>query len=187
MESISEILDSARLYMDQSLEHLETELTKVRAGKATPGMVDGLRIDYYGNPTPLNQVANITVSDGRTLNIQPYEKQHIAPIEKVIMEANLGLTPQNDGTIIRLNIPPLTEDRRKQLVKQTKELGEDAKVSIRNVRKDHNNHLKNLLKAGGVSEDEIKRAEDEVQKLTDKHTEKVDALLEHKEKEIMTV
>lgn len=186
MAGISEILDSARSAMRKSLEHLEVELSKIRAGKATPGMLDHIKIDYYGTATPVPQVASVTVQDARTLSVQPYESKHIPPIEKAIMEANLGITPQNDGSTIRLSMPPLTEERRKSIVKNVKDLGEEARVSIRNHRRDHNDRLKKLLKEG-EAEDAVKGAEATIQKITDEYTAKVDTLLTAKEQEIMTV
>lgn len=186
MATISSILDSARAQMRKSVEHLEVELSKVRAGKATPGMLDHVKIDYYGTATPVSQVASVTVQDARTLSVQPYEAKHIPQIEKAIMEANLGITPQNDGAVIRLAMPALTEERRKQLVKSVKDLGEEARISIRNHRRDHNDQLRKLLKEG-EAEDAVKGAEGTVQKITDEHTEKVDKLLSAKEEELMTV
>lgn len=185
-ENIKLILDETKDLMDKSIHHLEAELTKVRAGKASPLMLEGLKVDYYGSPTPINQVANVSVPEARTLVIQPYEKNMLGPIEKAIKEANLGVNPQNDGTLIRLAIPPLSEERRKQLVKQSKDEGEKAKVAIRNVRRDHNETIKGLKK-DGVSEDEIKNGETEIQKLTDSYVAKVDEVIRRKEGEIMTV
>ena len=172
--------------MNKAINHLETELVKVRAGKATPGLVDGLVVDYYGNPTPINQVGNITVADARTLNIQPWEKNMLQPIERAIIAANIGITPQNDGHIIRLFMPPLTEERRKDLVKRAQGEGEHSKVSIRNIRRDAMEHIKKLQK-NGLSEDVCKDAEKNVQELTDKYISLVDKHLAAKEKEIMTV
>lgn len=172
--------------MNKAINHLETELVKVRAGKATPGLVDGLVVDYYGNPTPINQVGNITVADARTLNIQPWEKNMLQPIERAIIAANIGITPQNDGHIIRLFMPPLTEERRRDLVKRSLGEGENSKVSIRNIRRDAMEHIKKLQK-NGLSEDICKDAEKNVQDLTDKYIGIVDKHLAAKEKEIMTV
>lgn len=172
--------------MNKAINHLEAELVKVRAGKATPGLVDGLVVDYYGNPTPINQVGNITVADARTLNIQPWEKNMLQPIERAIIAANIGITPQNDGHIIRLFMPPLTEERRKDLVKRSQGEGEHSKVSIRNIRRDAMEHIKKLQK-NGLSEDVCKDAEKNVQDLTDKYISLVDKHLAAKEKEIMTV
>jgi ribosome recycling factor len=172
--------------MNKAINHLETELVKVRAGKATPGLVDGLVVDYYGNPTPINQVGNITVADARTLNIQPWEKNMLQPIERAIIAANIGITPQNDGHIIRLFMPPLTEERRKDLVKRAQGEGEHSKVSIRNIRRDAIEHIRKLQK-NGLSEDVCKDAEKNVQDLTDKYISLVEKHLAAKEKEIMTV
>jgi ribosome recycling factor len=172
--------------MNKAINHLETELVKVRAGKATPGLVDGLVVDYYGNPTPINQVGNITVADARTLNIQPWEKNMLQPIERAIIAANIGITPQNDGHMIRLFMPPLTEERRKDLVKRSHGEGEHSKVSIRNIRRDAMEQIKKLQK-NGLSEDVCKDAEKNVQDLTDKYISLVDKHLAAKEKEIMTV
>lgn len=172
--------------MNKAINHLETELVKIRAGKATPGLVDGLVVDYYGNPTPINQVGNITVADARTLNIQPWEKNMLQPIERAIIAANIGITPQNDGHTIRLFMPPLTEERRKDLVKRSHGEGEHSKVSIRNIRRDAMEHIKKLQK-NGLSEDVCKDAEKNVQDLTDKYIGLVDKHLAAKEKEIMTV
>jgi ribosome recycling factor len=172
--------------MNKAINHLETELVKIRAGKATPGLVDGLVVDYYGNPTPINQVGNITVADARTLNIQPWEKNMLQPIERAIIAANIGITPQNDGHTIRLFMPPLTEERRKDLVKRSHGEGEHSKVSIRNIRRDAMEHIKKLQK-NGLSEDVCKDAEKNVQDLTDKYITLVDKHLAAKEKEIMTV
>jgi ribosome recycling factor len=183
---IKKQLNDARSLMEKAVDHAEAELVKIRAGKAMPSMLDGINVSYYGNPTPLNQVASVTTPDARTLVIQPWEKSLIGPIEKAIMEANLGLNPQNDGSVIRLIVPPLTEERRKGLVKMVKEEAEKGKVAIRNIRKDANGKIQRL-KADGVSEDEIKAGEAEVQKLTDGFIVKVDKAAEAKEKDIMTV
>lgn len=172
--------------MKKAIAHLESELLKIRAGKASPQMVDGIMVDYYGNPTPLNQVANVTVSDARTLSIQPWEKPMIATIERAIMQANMGVTPQNDGQIIRLYLPPLTEERRKELVKKVNAEGEQGKVSVRSIRRDMIEQIKKLQK-DGLSEDEAKQAEVNIQGVTDKHIALVDQHCKDKEKEIMTI
>lgn len=185
-EEVELILEDAEDRMNRSLKHLESELTKIRAGRANVNMVDGVSIDYYGSMTPLNQVANINTPDARTIAIQPWEKTMIDPIEKAILAANLGLTPMNNGEIIRINIPILTEQRRQELVKQVKNEGENGKVSVRNIRREANEHLKQLLKEG-LSEDEQKNAEKDVQDLTDKFVKKVDDTIEAKEKDIMTI
>jgi len=171
--------------MQKSIEHLELELSKIRAGRANPAMLDNVHVDYYGVNTPLTQVANISVPDAKTLMIQPWEKSMIAPIEKAIMAANLGFTPQNDGLVVRINIPTLTEERRKDLVKKTKSEAEHAKVGIRNVRREANEHIKREQKS--IPEDAVKGLEDQIQKMTDQFILQVDKHLEAKEKEIMTV
>lgn len=186
MEEIDFYLDHAKEMMDKAVNHTNSELSKIRAGKAMPNMLDGLEVEYYGAPTPIHQVASVTAPDARTLSIKPWEKKTIPQIERAIINSDLGLNPQNDGELIRINIPPLTEERRINLVKQAKTEIESGKISIRNVRKEVNDSLKKLLK-DGVSEDAVKGAEDEVQKLTDSHTAKLDELLEKKEKDIMTI
>ena len=186
MEELEFYLEEAKDHMEKSLNHVSHALAKIRAGRAMPSMLDGLMVEYYGNPTPVNQVASINTPDARTLAIKPWEKNMLAEIEKTIINSDLGLNPQNDGEIIRLNIPPLTEERRKDLVKQSKHEAEHGRVSVRNVRKDTNDHLKKLLKEH-VSEDEVKKAEDKVQDLTNEYVKKIDDLLAQKEEEIMTV
>ncbi|PST85221.1 ribosome recycling factor [Pedobacter yulinensis] len=183
---IKKQLEDARQGMDKAIDHCEAELTKIRAGKASAGMLDGIFVDYYGNATPLAQVASINTPDARTLLIQPWEKTLLVPIERAIQEANIGLNPQNDGVVIRLVVPPLTEERRRDLVKKVKEEAERGRVTVRNIRKDANEKLKKL-KGESVSDDEIKTGEAEVQKLTDAYIIKVDKHAEAKEKDIMTV
>lgn len=185
-ELIALQLEDAEEQMGRALTHTGAELTKIRAGKAMPSMLDGVMVDYYGTMTPLAQIGNINTPDARTLVVQPWEKGMLAAIEKAIVDANLGLTPQNDGNVIRLNIPPLTEERRRDLVKKVKEEVERGRVSVRNIRKDANESIKKL-KNDGASEDEIKAGEGEVQKLTDRFIAEVDKLAEAKEKDIMTV
>jgi ribosome recycling factor len=185
-EDVSLIPEMAEDAMKHSLEHLQKELVKVRTGKASTSMLDGLLVAYYGSPTPLKQVANVTTSDARTLVIQPWEKSMLGPIEKAIFEANFGITPQNDGEIVRLVIPPLTEERRRDLVKQVKALGEDAKVSIRNARRDAMEEIKKEVK-DGYPEDAGKKMEGDIQDLTNQYTNRVDKMLEIKEEDIMTV
>ena len=185
-ELIKKQLNDAKALMDKALDHADNELTKIRAGKASPSMLDGIVVDYYGTPTPLSQVGNVNTPDARTLVIQPWEKSLLGPIEKAIMEANLGMNPQNDGVIIRINVPPLTEERRRDLVKKVKAEVEVGKVAIRNIRKDANEKIRKL-KTDGVSEDEMKAGEGEVQKLTDSYIVKIDQLSDAKEKDIMTV
>ncbi|GEM69850.1 ribosome-recycling factor [Sphingobacterium mizutaii NBRC 14946 = DSM 11724] len=185
-ELISLQLDDCKDGMTKAVAHTESELTKIRAGKASPGMLDGIYVDYYGTPTPLSQVSNINTPDARTIVVQPWEKNLLSTIEKAIMDSNIGLNPQNDGSIIRLAVPPLTEERRRDLVKKVKEETEKGRVAIRNIRKDSNEQIKKL-KNDGASEDEIKVGEAEVQKLTDTYIAKVDQLAELKEKDIMTI
>lgn len=185
-EDISSIKANAADHMQKAINHLEAELVKIRAGKANPQMVDGIVVDYYGNPTPLNQIGNISVLDARTLSIQPWEKNMLQPIEKAIMAANIGITPQNDGNTIRLFLPPLTEERRKELVKKCHGEGEHCKVAIRNIRRDALEHIKRLQK-NGLSEDIAKNAETEIQNSTDKFIAAVDKHLATKEKEMMVV
>jgi len=180
------ILEDTRDGMNKALNHLETELIKIRAGKASPQMLEGLTVDYYGSPTILNQVANISVMDARTLTIQPWEKNMLQPIERAIINANLGVTPQNDGNIIRIFMPPLTEERRKEFVKRAGGEGEQSKVAIRSIRRDAIEQIKKLQK-DGLSEDEAKDAEKEIQDITDKHIVMVEKHLAAKEKEIMSV
>lgn len=185
-EEVQLYLDDAKERMEKALDHLEHELVRIRAGKANPSILEGIKVNYYGTNTFLNLVSNINTPDAKTLLIQPWEKNMLEPIEKAIMAANIGLTPMNNGEVIRINIPALTEERRVQLVKQVKNEGENAKISIRNTRKQTNDELKKLLKEG-LSEDAEKKAEDSVQKLTDDFSKNVDQLIEAKEKEIMTI
>jgi len=185
-EEVEFVLEHCEEKMGGAIEHLEKELLHIRAGKATPTMLDGVLVEYYGSMSPLNQVSNISTPDARTIAIQPWEKALIPIIEKAIMAANLGFNPDNNGEIIRINIPALTEERRKQLVKQVNQEGEAAKVSIRTARKEANDELKKLQK-NGLSEDLEKDAEGSVQELTDDYSKKVDALVKAKEKDIMTI
>lgn len=185
-EDVNELLNDTKAQMDKGIHHLSSEFLKMRAGKAMPSMLDGLMVDYYGAPTPLNQAANVSAPDARTLTIQPWDKSLIHPIEKAILESNLGLNPQNDGEIIRLNIPPLTEERRKSLVKAVKSEAEQAKVVIRTIRKDANEKIKKLQK-DGMAEDDAKEGETRVQQITDQHIARIDELTAAKEKEIMTI
>lgn len=184
MDELDLYLDEAKDLMTKTHSHLASELTKIRAGKANPAMLDGVMVSYYGAMTPLNQVASMTTPDARTIFVRPWEKGIIPEIEKAILNANLGLNPQNDGQQIIINIPMLTEERRKQLVKQVGHECEHGRVSIRNIRKEINEHLKRVK---GVSEDDVKRAEEKVQKLTDEFIAKIDAQMKKKEVEIMTV
>jgi ribosome recycling factor len=185
-ELIKKQVTDARALMEKAIDHCENELQKIRAGKANPSMLDDIMVDYYGNPTPLNQVGSVNTPDARTIVIQPWEKSLLSAIEKAIMEANLGVNPQNDGVIIRINVPPLTEERRRDLVKKVKAEAETGKIAVRNIRKDANEKIRKL-KSEGVSEDEMKTGESEVQKLTDSFIVKVDHLSDAKEKDIMTV
>ena len=180
------ILDSAEETMKKSVNHLEAELQKIRAGKASPVMLDGVRVDYYGAPTPLAQLSTVSVQDARMLVISPFDRKSINAIERAIKEANLGFNPSNDGMVIRIPIPALNEERRKQLVKQSKDEGEDAKIAIRKVRQNHNEELKKL-KNEGISEDTIKTAEAKVQEYTNSFVAKVDEVLRKKEAENMTI
>jgi ribosome recycling factor len=184
MEEIEMYLDEAKDQMSKALAHVSLELSKIRAGKANPSMLDGIMVSYYGAMTPLNQVASMTTPDARTIFIRPWEKGLIQEIEKSITNANLGLTPQNDGQQIIINIPMLTEERRRQLVKQVSHECEQGKVSIRSIRKETNESLKKIK---GASEDDVKNAEEQVQKLTDETIIKVETQLKKKEAEIMTV
>ena len=173
--------------MKKTLASLESELVTIRAGRANPHILDKLTVDYYGAPTPLQQVANITVPEARMIQIQPWESSLIKGIEKAILTSDLGLNPSNDGKVIRLVFPELTEERRKELVKDVKKKGEAAKVAVRNIRRDANDALKKMGKGGDISEDEIKDLEDQVQKLTDKFIAEIDGAIAEKTKEIMTV
>jgi ribosome recycling factor len=184
MEEIELYLEEAHDLMTKALNHCGSELAKIRAGKANPSMLDGIMVSYYGTNTPLNQVASMTTPDARTIFIKPWEKGMIVEIEKSIRDANLGLNPQNDGQQVIINIPMLTEERRKQLVKQVGAECEHGKVSVRNIRKETNEQLKKIK---GASEDDVKNAEEKVQKMTDDFSTKVDALMKKKEAEIMTV
>lgn len=186
MEEIEFILDSTEESMIGSIAHLEKEFLNIRAGKASPQMLGSVFVDYYGSQTPLSQVSNVNVPDARTITIQPYEKSMLQPIEKAIMVANIGFNPMNNGDMIIINVPALTEERRRDLVKQAKAESEDAKIGIRNARKDANTDIKKLEKEG-TSEDICKSAEEDVQKLTDAFIRKVDEHLATKEAEIMKV
>jgi len=186
MEEVSKITGSAEDMMKKAINHLETELIKIRAGKASPQMLDGIMVDYYGSPMPINQVANINVMDARTLSIQPWEKNMLQPIERAIIAANIGINPQNDGVLIRLFLPPLTEERRRELVKRCQGEGEHSKVAIRNLRRDAIENIKKLQK-NGLSEDASKDAENDIQVLTDRFIALVEKHLAAKEKEVMSV
>ncbi len=185
-DALELIIDEVSVNMKKAIAHLESEIGKVRAGKATPQIVEGIYVDYYGNATPLNQVANITIPDPRTISLQPWEKNMLGPIEKAIIASNIGLNPQNDGIYIRLYLPPLTEERRKELTKRVMNEGEHAKVAVRNIRRDSIEQVRKLQK-DGLSEDIAKNAEGVIQGITDKFIVLVDNVCKDKEKEIMTV
>ncbi|MBO9619366.1 MAG: ribosome recycling factor [Niabella sp.] len=185
-EQLSKLIGATEEGMKKALTHLESELVKIRAGKATPQIVDGISVDYYGSPMPINQVGNITVLDARTINIQPWEKNMLQPIERAIIAANIGINPQNDGINIRLFLPPLTEERRRELVKRTQGEGENSKIVIRGARREVIESIKKLQKEG-LSEDGAKDAEAAAQQLTDKYISFVDKHLAAKEKEIMAI
>jgi len=180
-------IKDAKGRMDKTIEALRSELSKIRSGKATTVLLDGIRVDYYGNMVPLNQVGNVSVLDAHTLSITPWEKQMVQIVDKAILEANLGLNPISDGTNLKIPIPPLNEERRKELVKLVKKFGEESKVAIRNIRRDANDYLKKEQRDKKMSEDQMHDAEAEVQKLTDEHIKLIDDTLKHKEKEIMEV
>jgi len=184
---VNQYISDAKERMDKSIVAFSHEIAKVRTGKATTGLLDSVKVDYYGNLSPLNQVANISVLDAHTLSITPWEKSMVPIIDKAILKADLGLNPVNDGTNIKVPIPMLTEERRKDLVKLVKKFGEDAKIAIRNIRRDANDHLKRQEKAKELTEDLRHDAEAEVQKLTDKHIDKIDEMLKMKEAEILAV
>ena len=185
-DDITSIIAVADDQMKKAIGHLETELQKIRAGKANPQMIDGIVVDYYGSPMPIGQVANVSAMDARTLSIQPWEKNMLQPIERAIIAANIGINPQNDGSFIRLFLPALTEERRKELVKKCHAEGEHSKVAIRSIRRDGIEHIKKLEK-DGLSEDAAKDAEAEIQQVTDKFTAMVEKHLTAKEKEIMSI
>ncbi|MCK5693178.1 MAG: ribosome recycling factor [Bacteroidales bacterium] len=185
-EEVQMVYEMAKENMEKAIEHLDNELMRIRAGKANVHIVDGVMVDYYGTPTPLNQVSNISTPDAKTIMIQPWEKNMIDPIEKALMVSNVGITPGNNGEVIRLVVPQLTEERRVDLVKQVKNEGENARVSVRNARREANDEYKSMQK-DGLSEDETKTAEDDIQKLTDEFTEKVEKIVEAKDQDIMTI
>ncbi|GAB4278001.1 MAG: ribosome recycling factor [Marinilabiliales bacterium] len=185
-EEVELLLEITKEKMEKTIAHLQKELSKIRAGKADPHMLDGIFVDYYGNKTPLNQVSSINTPDPRTISIQPWEKSMVEVIEKAILAANIGLTPINNGELIRINVPILTQERRIELVKQVKNEGENTKISIRNIRRDANEEVKKMKK-NGLSEDISKDTEDEIQKLTNNFINKVDEIIGLKEKQIMTV
>lgn len=182
-----EIIDEVKAHMGKSIEHLLHDMGSVRTGKANPALLDSIKVDYYGQQVPLKQVANVAVPDARLITIQPWEKPMISAIEKAIQASDLGLNPQNDGTLIRLPIPPLTEERRKELVKVIKRFGEEARVGLRNIRRDANERLKKSEKSHGISEDEMHTNQEDIQRLTDSFVKNVDEAIAAKEKEIMEI
>lgn len=186
MEEIDFYLDAAKETMDGAIKHLNIELTKIRAGKASPSMIEGVQVEYYGMMSPVQNVSSVTTPDARTIAIKPFEKKMIGEIERAIRNANLGFNPSNDGDMIRINIPPLNEERRRELLKKVKQEIETAKVNVRNVRQDANNSIKKL-KNDGVSEDDIKKGEERVQKITDSYITKIDQIFAAKETDVMSV
>lgn len=184
---IKDVIANMNSHMDKSIDSLRKEYQRVRTGRASTSLLDEIRVDAYGTPSPLNQVATLSVPEARTITIQPWDAKMIQPIEKAIMNSNLGLNPANDGKMIRLTLPPLTEERRKDIVKQMKKNAEDAKVAVRNIRRDAIDQLKKLEKEKQISEDELKRAEKDVQDSTNAHVAKIDEVFAHKEKEVMEV
>jgi len=182
-----DVINNMSTHMDKTIDALRKEYQRVRTGRASTGLLDEIKVDFYGTLSPINQVATLAVPEPRTITLQPWDAKMIPVIEKAIMNANLGLTPANDGKVIRLNLPPLTEERRKDIVKQLKKLAEDAKVAVRNIRRDAIDELKKQEKDKKISEDDLKRAEKEVQDVTNSHVAKIDEVLVHKEKEVMEV
>lgn len=184
---LNEIKKDAQTRMSKSVETLRHELSRLRTGRASTALVEGIKVNYYGSDVPISQVAGVAVSDARSLTITPYEKQMVGAVEKAILASDLGITPTTAGTVIRLNLPPLTEERRKELAKHVSHEGENAKVAIRNIRRDAMQHVKDLLKDKKITEDEERRAEDEVQKLTDKHIRDIEAVVKAKEDELLAM
>ena len=187
MPTIDEFLQDATHRMDRSIDAAREHFNSVRTGRASPALLDRIQIDYYGQPTPLKQLATIGAPEARLLTVQPFDPSSLKAIERAIQESDLGLTPSNDGRVIRLPIPQLTEERRKELVRLVRQMAEESRVAVRNVRRDVMHHLQELVRNGDVGDDEERRAEDRVQKLTDEHVKKIDELLKHKEAEIMEV
>ena len=185
--SVSEIIAQTEHKMKATVEHTREEFVKIRTGRASTGLLDQIKVDYYGCPTPLNQVAQVGVGDARTLTVQPWEKNMVKVVEKAIRDSDLGLNPATSGDVIRVPLPPLTDERRRELSKVARGMGEDSKVAIRNLRRDANTHVERLTKDKEISEDDERRAETEVQKLTDKYVAEIDKVVADKEKEIMTV
>lgn len=184
---MEQILKETKAKMDKTMDALRSELSKIRTGKATTALLDMVKVDYYGQTMPLNKVANVTVLDAHTLSVTPWDKSMVIPIDKAILSADLGLNPVSDGTNLKVPIPPLTQERRKDFVKLTKKFGEEAKIAVRNVRREANEHLKKTQKEKKLSEDLLKENETKVQKMTDEHIVIIDEILKHKEKEIMEV
>jgi len=184
---MNSIIEDAIERMDKSINAFKSEIVKIRTGKASTALLDGIKIDYYGTPTPLNQVANVSVLDSHTLSVTPWDKSIVNDVDRAILIADLGLNPVSDGTNIKVPIPPLNEERRRELVKLVKKFGEDCKIAIRNIRRDANDHLKKAEKAKELSEDLRHDAEHEVQKYTDEHIKRIDEIIKHKEAEIMEV
>ncbi|MBS3732637.1 MAG: ribosome recycling factor [Desulfobacterales bacterium] len=184
---IDSIISEAKEKMNKSVDALKKDLKKIRTGRASLSILDDVRVDYYGTPTPLNQIASLSVPESRLITIQPWDPSAVKEIEKAIMKSNLGLTPSSDGKIIRITIPPLTEDRRKEIVKQVNKICEDYRIAVRNIRRDANDSLKTLKKDGDASEDDVSKGFDEVQKLTDEHIKQIDDIYKDKEKEILEV
>lgn len=184
---MEQIIKDAKSRMDKSIDALRSELAKIRSGKATTALLDGIKVDYYGTISPLSQVGNLTVLDAHTLSFTPWDKSMVNIVDRAILEANIGLNPVSDGTNLKIPIPLLNEERRRELVKLVKKFGEETKIAVRNVRRDANDHLKRENKDKKITEDQLKEAEDKVQKFTDEHIKMVDEVLKHKEKEIMEV
>jgi ribosome recycling factor len=183
----NQVITDAKQRMDKTIEAFRHEITKIRTGKATTALLDGIRVDYYGTSTPLSQVGNVSVLDAHTISVTPWDKSMVQIIDKAILASDLGLNPISDGTNLKIPIPPLNEERRKELVKLVKKFGEESKIALRNVRRDANDHLKKMEKDKKMTEDELKDAEKETQKLTDDHIARIDELIKHKEKEILEV
>jgi len=182
-----EIFSSTRSKMDKAVQAFQKELNRLRTGRASPALLEGIRVDYYGTPTPLQQTASIAIPESRLIIIQPWDKTIIEQIEKAIQKANLGISPMNDGKVIRISIPPLTEERRKEIVKMAKKMGEECRITLRNIRRDANESLKKLEKDKTLPEDEYHRSVDEMQKMTDEHIKRTDEILEEKQEEILTI
>lgn len=184
---MEEVIKESKIKMEKSIDALRNELARIRTGKATTALLDGIKVEYYGNLTPLNQLANISVLDPHTLSVTPWDRSVLQAIDKAILNADLGLNPISDGTNLKIPIPPLTEERRKDLVKLVKKFGEDTKIAVRNIRRDANEHIKREHKDKKITEDEMKNFENKIQKMTDEHIDLIDKILEHKEKELMEV